>query len=210
MMRVCAAAAVFVVLCGAWAVAAPATASDLAGGEGKAIPLVPWPKSVQPGGNGMELTPASRIVCADPSLKSLAEVLGDEIHLATALRLSPAEGPPRAGDIVVALAPELTGEDRGFGLFRGALTARVSCPPIGTIRFTLDGKEPGPQSPAYAGPLTIDKSHTRAEKLFFNSRTKRYETTGDVVRLKARIFDPTGKPLGEMVTVKPYWHQEAQ
>jgi hexosaminidase len=69
--------------------------------------LIPWPKviAVQPG--FMKLTAASRIVPADPGLKPLADILADEINLLTGIRPAVADGPDRAGDIVLKLNPAL-------------------------------------------------------------------------------------------------------
>ena len=51
----------------------------------------------------MPLTDASRIVVSDDSLKSLAEILGEEINLLTGLTLAVSKGAPRAGDIALIL-----------------------------------------------------------------------------------------------------------
>ena len=95
----------------------------------------------------------------------------------------------------------------GFFYFWDPITVELSCPPIGTIHYTTDGSEPTPASPTYTGPITITAADARPEKLFFNHRTKRYEARGDVVRLKARIFDGAGKPLGDVTTVLRLWHK---
>ena len=103
----------------------------------------------------------------------------------------------------------LSGRERGgFHYFWEPITVRLAAPPIGAIRYTLDGKDPTAESPAYAAPLVLTKDSTHSEKLFFNSRTKRYDATGNVVDVKARLFDATGKPLGDVVTVRRYWHKD--
>ena len=102
----------------------------------------------------------------------------------------------------------LSGKERGgFYYFWHPVTVEMSCPPIGTIHYTIDGTEPTTASPSYKKPFTLTKDDTHLEKLFFNHRTKRYQARGDVVRVKARIFDAAGKPLGEVTTVQRYWHK---
>ena len=96
------------------------------------------------------------------------------------------------------------------GPFCGNTTIHFSCPPIGTIHYTLDDSEPTAESPKYAGPFTLTKEHTRLEKLFFNSRTKRYDASGNVVYVKARIFDTAGKPVGDAATLGRYWHRDPE
>ncbi|MCX7048534.1 MAG: chitobiase/beta-hexosaminidase C-terminal domain-containing protein [Candidatus Sumerlaeota bacterium] len=87
---------------------------------------------------------------------------------------------------------------------------KLACPPIGTIHYTLDDEDPTAVSPAYSGPFMITKENTRPKKLFFDSRTKRYQASGNVVHLKARIFDAAGKPVGDVVTLGRYWHRSAE
>jgi Glycosyl hydrolase family 20, catalytic domain/Glycosyl hydrolase family 20, domain 2 len=74
--------------------------------------LIPWPKliAVQPG--FMKLTTASRIVPADPGLKPLADILADEINLLTSIRPAVADGPDRAGDIVLKLNQSLKADEQ--------------------------------------------------------------------------------------------------
>jgi hypothetical protein len=87
---------------------------------------------------------------------------------------------------------------------------KLSCPPIGTIHYTIDGSDPAAESPKYAKPFTLTKEQTRSEKLFFNSRTKRYDATGNVVYVKARIFDAAGKAVGDAAAVGRYWHKDPE
>jgi hypothetical protein len=63
--------------------------------------LIPWPKQVQPGTGQMRLTAESRIVASEEQLQPLAEVLSGELALLTGLKLRPATGPGRDGDIVL-------------------------------------------------------------------------------------------------------------
>jgi hexosaminidase len=101
-------------------------------------------------------------------------------------------------------------ERRGYYYFWDPITLKLSCPPIGAIHYTLDGSEPTLESPAYAGPLALTKEQTRSEKLFFNSRTKRYDASGNVVCVKARIFDAGGRPVGDAATLGRYWHRDPE
>jgi hexosaminidase len=96
---------------------------------------------------------------------------------------------------------------RGFEYFWDPIAVRLSAVPVGTIHYTIDGKDPTLQSPKYAGPIRLGKDDARLEKLFFNGRTKRFEDSGDVVRVKARTFDAAGRPVGDVVTVRQYWRK---
>ena len=87
--------------------------------------------------------------------------------------------------------------DRGYDLFNKSVTVSLSAPAIGTIHYTLDGKEPTTQSPRYESPITITAAQTHHEKLFFNHRTKRYMDEGNICTLKARIFNSAGKARSE-------------
>jgi hexosaminidase len=102
----------------------------------------------------------------------------------------------------------LTGEEnRGFYYFSGPITVSMHPLPLGNVHYTLDGKDPTLQSPKYTGPFTLTRESTHFEKLFFNSRTKRHEAEGDIVRVKARMFDAEGKPIGDVMTLRQYWHK---
>ncbi|MCY2930019.1 MAG: family 20 glycosylhydrolase [Planctomycetota bacterium] len=76
--------------------------------------LVPWPRSVKLAEGAMALTPAGRIVAGDGKLGALARVLSDEVYLASGVRLAAAQGPARAGDIVLEISDRL-GEE-GYSL----------------------------------------------------------------------------------------------
>lgn len=96
-------------------------------------------------------------------------------------------------------------QNRDFEYFWDPITVTLSGPAIGTIRYTLDGKDPTATSPKYNGPIKVSKENTHSEKLFHNSRTKKFEDQGDVVYVKARVFDGAGKPIGDSVTLAEYW-----
>lgn len=96
---------------------------------------------------------------------------------------------------------------RDFEYFWDPITVRMSAPPVGAIHYTLDGKTPTAQSPRYAGPFTLGKDDTHFEKLFYNHRKGRHEATGNVVRVKAQLFDSSGAPVGDVVTLRQYWHE---
>ena len=105
----------------------------------------------------------------------------------------------------------LTGrENRGFEYFWDPITVELSCPAVGTIHYTIDGKDPTAESPKYAGPIGLSKGNTRSEKLFYNRRVGRYQDQGDVVRVKARIFDAGSKPIGDVITIAQYWHRSPE
>ncbi|MCY2930877.1 MAG: family 20 glycosylhydrolase [Planctomycetota bacterium] len=66
------------------------------------------------------------------------------------------------------------------GKFGDRVTVHLQSFVPGTIRYTLDDKEPTANSPAYDKPISSDKTLT----------------------IKARFFDPAGKPRG----YTPLWH----
>jgi hypothetical protein len=61
-------------------------------------------------------------------------------------------------------------------MFDNSLTLTLSAATPGTIRYTLDGKAPTPESPAYAAPLTI------AQTTF----------------VRSALFDAAGKQVGPL------------
>jgi len=69
--------------------------------------LLPTPKSIKVTGGEMPLTAKSRIVATDPKLKPLAAILSDEIWMITDLKLAPATGKAKPGDIVLKINPKL-------------------------------------------------------------------------------------------------------
>lgn len=99
---------------GAWQVAL-AGVLLLAVAEGatssEALNLIPRPKILRQVEGCLPLTPASRVVAADPGLQPLAAILSGEIYLATGLRLQTAAGGGEAGDIVLKLNPTLRADD---------------------------------------------------------------------------------------------------
>jgi len=101
-------------------------------------------------------------------------------------------------------------EDREFHIASGTVKATLLPLPIGTARYTLDGTDPVAESKEYTGPITISKENAHHEKLFYNRRIGRHETEGDVVRLKARMFDAAGKPIGDVITLWQYWFKPGE
>jgi hexosaminidase len=95
-------------------------------------------------------------------------------------------------------------ENRGFLHFLDSVKVTLAPLPLGVLRYTIDGSDPTNASPAYSTPITLTRSNTKHEKLFYNSRTKRFGDEGDVVRVKARIFDKAGKPVGDVVTLRQF------
>ncbi len=75
-----------------------------------ALSLIPWPKSVEMLPGSVLLDPQSRIVAGDVQLHPLAEILAEEIFLATGLKLASTVARPAAGDIVLQIDPRLNGE----------------------------------------------------------------------------------------------------
>jgi hexosaminidase len=80
--------------CGGAAAADPADAHP-------DLHLIPWPKTLQVGAGHLRLSADSRVVAAEEQLRPLAEVLAQEIALATGLKLPVASGPGRTGDVVL-------------------------------------------------------------------------------------------------------------
>ena len=71
------------------------------GGAESEVSLLPWPKSIRLGQGDMEVTESSRIIALDEEFEPLAELLAEEIHLVTGLRLKAGPGQPGRGDIVL-------------------------------------------------------------------------------------------------------------
>lgn len=67
------------------------------------LDLLPTPQSITLAGGEMPLTAGSRIVAADPGLEPLAAIVSDEILTITGLKLAPARGEGKPGDIVLKL-----------------------------------------------------------------------------------------------------------
>lgn len=74
-------------------------------------PLVPTPKSIEVGNGSMALTAMSRVVATDPSLEPLAKILADEVALLTGLKLEPAKGAGKSGDIVLKINSKLQADE---------------------------------------------------------------------------------------------------
>jgi hexosaminidase len=117
-----------------------------------------------------------------------ADALLDRLHGVVEARCEGVEGP----------------ENRGFLHFMNSVKVTLNPLPLGVLRYTIDGSDPTTGSPTYSAPITLTKSNTKHEKLFYNSRTKSFQDAGDVVRVKARIFDKAGKPVGDVITVRQF------
>ncbi len=106
----------------------------------------------------------------------------------------------------------VTGElDRDYWLFRKeTLTVTLSAPPIGKIRYTLDGKDPDAQSPLYEKPLALLSEQAKMTKLFYNRRVGSYMAEGYTMTLKTALFDAQGNMIGDTVTHRNYWYQGAE
>jgi hypothetical protein len=87
--------------CAALTSAAPVTSDK------SPLNLIPWPKAVRMGSGGMALEAAARIVTADDRLLPLAGIFKAELLAATGLDLRIASGPLAAGDIGLAINPNL-------------------------------------------------------------------------------------------------------
>ena len=77
------------------------------------VNIIPWPKSLTMGSGDMALTSSSRIVYADASLASLADVVADEVVEITRLQLTKVQSTsPSAGDIYLKTTTDssITGE----------------------------------------------------------------------------------------------------
>src|SRR5262245_20192313 len=69
--------------------------------------LIPWPKSLERADGHLRVTADVRIVVADDRLKSLGEVLAEDVRILTGMTLRVLSDAPRAGDIVLRLNPGL-------------------------------------------------------------------------------------------------------
>jgi len=79
-------------------------------GPPAALPLVPYPQSVELGNGRLVLSPACRIIAADTKLVPLAEVLSAEFLTVVGCKFKTGEGQAAAGEIQLRLDPALKGE----------------------------------------------------------------------------------------------------
>ncbi|MEX0774419.1 MAG: chitobiase/beta-hexosaminidase C-terminal domain-containing protein [Phycisphaeraceae bacterium] len=131
-------------LCPLLALAAGALAQGpQAGADVEQPALIPWPQSVQRQAGRLVLGPRSRIVCADPQVALVGELLAQEIARAYGLKLAvvtPGQAPAaQDGDLVLRLGgaqgDAAQGGDESYTLGIGA-SATLEAP-------TLDGLYPG-------------------------------------------------------------------
>ena len=80
-------------------------------GADSPLKLCPTPKSVKVTGGEMKLSAATRIIATDPKLKPLAEIFSREILAITTVKMEPAEGEPKTGDIVLRINPKLRADN---------------------------------------------------------------------------------------------------
>ena len=72
--------------------------------------LVPWPQTLKLAQGTLPLTLQSRIICQDPKLLPLANILAEEIRLTSGLKLAVVADKPGHGDIALAIDPNLVKE----------------------------------------------------------------------------------------------------
>ena len=91
------------------------------------------------------------------------------------------------------------------GFYDEPFPLQLSCPPGLSIHYTLNGNAPGPSSPVYEAPLTLD------ERLYSKSNIYNVQTCPDsiwfvpdsiqrCIVIRAAAFDADGKQVGDVVT----------
>jgi len=120
----------------------------------------------------------------DPGVRLLGAGLvrgGNDAHAATPLVERP------AASTVRVLAPRRA--------FTDTIAVALSSPNRGaTIRYTLDGREPGPDAPAYAGPLVLRDGATLRARAFAPGLDDAFIATAEFARLTPR---PAAAPATE-------------
>ncbi len=76
--------------------------------------LIPWPQEIDVLNTQLELTSDSRIVYGDHDMRQLAEVLCQELHQVTGLKLHPSMKTAKKGDILIKIDPALDDETYTF------------------------------------------------------------------------------------------------
>ena len=99
---------------------------------------------------------------------------------------------------VAAKAEGLIGPSRDK-TFHKAMQLTLQSAPEGTIRYTLDGSEPAPDSPAYGGSLTITSENATKTGVAYYSGIKRHITSADMVTIKARLYGEDDRPIGDVM-----------
>ena len=82
--------------------------------------------------------------------------------------------------------------------FTGDLTIALSAPQQGTIRYTLDGKDPDAASPAYMSPLKVSVGGVKPDNYLYSRAHGKYLRTSPRLHLKVACFDPAGAPIGQV------------
>ena len=85
----------------------------------------------------LPLTSRSRIVCQDPRLQPLANILAGEIQIASGLKLAVASGKPGHGDIALAIDPSLAKEAYRLDVADAATVAAGNYPAAALGTATL-------------------------------------------------------------------------
>lgn len=93
-----------------------------------------------------------------------------------------------------------------YDVFQTNLIIRMRAPAIGNIHYTMDGTTPTVASPLYTGPLIMTRTNTHYEQLFYDKPSGNYGAQGYVINLMSQLFDVSGQPIGDLVTLKHYWY----
>ncbi len=101
------------------------------------LSLLPWPQTLKQTQGTLPLTPQSRIVCQDPTLRPLANILAEEIRLVSGLKLAVAAGKPGHGDIALAIDPGLAKEAYRLDVADTASIAAGNYPAVALGTATL-------------------------------------------------------------------------
>jgi hexosaminidase len=82
--------------------------------------------------------------------------------------------------------------------FTDTLTITLSAAQKGTIRYTMDGKDPDATSPAYAGPITVKVGDVKPESYLFSRAHGKFLRTGPRLHVRVACFDPAGAIIGQV------------
>ena len=82
--------------------------------------------------------------------------------------------------------------------FTDTLTVSLGAAQKGTIRYTMDGKDPDATSPAYAGPITVKVADVKAESYLFSRAHGRFLRNSPRLHFKVACLDPAGAIIGQV------------